>query len=168
MLKTTGTMSDSNQRRVQRLGAWQVLNFKHGSNGRKISRVYLAQKGHRDAGTEEFAEMFRGELAKGFNDMRFDGVGGLFRIIGEDGDDLRRKVGVVNRIVDRYRDLKARTAVDQCTSDTSPHRLKTMKRSACRLERSGRWFTHLETGDGSGPDGVVQAGQSTPGGRREF
>ena len=167
MLKTTGTMSDSNQRRVQRLGAWQVLNSKHGSNGGEISRVYLAQKGHRDASTEEFAEMFGRKFAKGVDDMRFDSVGGLFRVIGVDGDDLRREVGVVDRIVDRYRDLKARTAVDQRASDASPHGLKTTKRSACMFGRSRR-PTHLKTGDGSGPDGVVQAGQSTPGGRREF
>ena len=129
--------------------------------------MYLAQKGHRDAGTKEFAEMFGGELAKGFDDMRLDSVGGFFRVIGVDGDDLRREIGVVNRIVNRYGDLEGRTAVDRRASNASPHGLKMMKRSAHRFERS-RWFAHLKTGDGSGPDGVVQAGQSTPGGRREF
>lgn len=144
-----------------------MLNSKHGSNGGEIGGAYLAQKGHRDTSTEKFAEMFGGEFAKGVNDMRFDSVGGLFRVIGEDGDDLRREVGVVNGIVDRYRDLKARTTVDRCASDASPHRLQVMKGSAYMFERSW-WLTHLKTGDGSGPNGVVQAGQSTPGGRGEF
>ena len=82
-------------------------NPKFGSNYGEISDMHLAQKGHRDTSTKEFAEMLGGELAKSINDMRFDGVGSFFRIIGIDGDGLRREVGVVNRIVNRYGDLKA-------------------------------------------------------------
>ena len=71
--------------------------------------------------------------------MRLDSVRGLFGVIGVDGYGLRREIGVVDGIVDRYGDLKARTAVDRCTSNASPHRLKATMRSAHRAERS-RWL----------------------------
>jgi len=112
-----------------------MLNSKCRSNGGEIGGTYLAQKGHRDTSAEEFAEMLGGELAQGIDDMRLDSVGGFFRVIGEDGDDLRREVGVVNRIMNRYRDLKGRSAVDWRASNASPHGLKMVKRSAYRVER---------------------------------
>lgn len=129
--------------------------------------MYLAQKGHRNTSTEEFAEMVGGKFAKSGNDMLLDGAGGFFRVIGIDRDGLRREVGVVDRIVNRYGDLISRTTVDRRASNASPHRLKMMKRSAHGAERS-YWYAHLKAGDGGGPDSSVQAGQSTPGSRRGY
>ena len=84
-----------------------MFNSKFGSDDGGIGEMYLAQKSHRDPSTKEFAEVLGRELAKGTNDMRLDGVGGFFGVIGVDVDDLRREVGVVNGIVNRYGDLKA-------------------------------------------------------------
>jgi len=74
------------------------------------------------------------EFAKGLDDLRLDRVGGFFRVIGVGGDDFRREVSVVNRIVNRYGDLKARTIIDRRASNASPHRLKMMHRSAYNVK----------------------------------
>lgn len=98
--------------------------------------MHLGQKGHSDASAKELAEMLGGELAKGVDDMGLDSVGGFFRVIGVGSDGLRRKVGVVNRIVDRYGDLEARAVIDWRAGNASPHRLETINRSAYSVNRS--------------------------------
>jgi len=65
-----------------------MSNSKFGSDCGEISGMYLCQKGHGDASTEELAEMLGGELAKGIDDVCLDGVGGFFRVIGVDSDGL--------------------------------------------------------------------------------
>lgn len=67
-----------------------LVNFqlKFGSSCGDINKTHLRQEDHGDASTKELAQMLGRELAKSFNDMRFDGVRGLFGVIRESGDDL--------------------------------------------------------------------------------
>ena len=79
------------------------------------------------------------ELANRVDDLGLDSIGGFFGIVGIDLDGFRRKVGVVDRIVNRYGDLKARAVIDWCASNASPHRLKTINRSV-RISRDRVWM----------------------------
>ena len=63
------------------------------------------------------------ELAEGGDDVLFDRLGlsvGLSRVVG---NERRREIGVVDRVVDGYRDLECRAVVYNRPSNTCPHRL---------------------------------------------
>lgn len=65
-----------------------LVNFQLGfeSSCEDISKTHLSQKAHGDASTKEFAQVLGGELAKAIDDMRFNSVRGLFRVIRVDID----------------------------------------------------------------------------------
>ena len=85
--------------------------------------AYLTQQAERDTCTEELAQMFLRELAQGIEDVLLDDFGlgiGLGGIVGDDG---RREIGVVDRVVDRDGNFKASVVIDHRSGNTSPHRL---------------------------------------------
>lgn len=120
MLKTMGTMSKANQRRVHKFGAYKTRSD---TSEHKDDNPYLSQKRDGDTCTEELAQMLGGELAKHTEDVSLDLLGLFFRIIGRESDERGREIGVVDRIVNGYGDLEAGVVVHHHACDTSPHRL---------------------------------------------
>lgn len=67
--------------------------------------------------------MLSGELADRVKDVLFNVLGvafGRFLVIGDDG---RREVGAVDGVVNGEGYLVAGASIDDCSSDTRPHRL---------------------------------------------
>ena len=69
--------------------------------------------------------MLRRELAESRNDMGFDNLCLLIRLCGIIREDRRAEIGVVDRVMDGDRNLKASFVGEERTRDASPHRLRT-------------------------------------------
>ena len=71
--------------------------------------------------------MLSGELAEDVKDMLLDVGCLLLGIIGVVRDNRRRKVGIVDGVVDGEGNLEASVVVDHRSGDTSPHRLMNLE-----------------------------------------
>lgn len=96
-------------------------------------REYLFKESERDAGPKEFAQMLRGELAKGVEDVDLDLLCVLFVVAFDVGDGGRGEIGAVDGIVDGYGDFVLGVVVDGVARDASPHWLE-KKRSGHHWE----------------------------------
>lgn len=89
---------------------------------------YLSEEGESDAGTEEFAQVFLGELLERLENeiLNLCGVfGGVGRVVWDHG---RGEICAIDRVVDGDGDLKGFTAGKDRAGDTSPHRLERISR----------------------------------------
>jgi hypothetical protein len=90
----------------------------------KGENTYIFKESESDTCAKEFAEMFYRKLAKNLENMFFYVISIFLRIVGDDGDDHRRKIGAVYGIVNGDRDLVSAVAIYKATRNASPHRLK--------------------------------------------
>ena len=81
--------------------------------------------------------MLRGELSESGNDVRFDQLGLLVRLRGIVWEDRGAEIGVVDRVVDRFSNLKAGLVGKEGTRNASPHRLRDYMRQ--RMDELNGW-----------------------------
>lgn len=71
--------------------------------------------------------MLSRELAQAVEDVDLDLLRGLLWVTSGVRNDRRGKVCVVDRVVDRERDLKLCVVIDWAARDTSPHWLESQR-----------------------------------------
>jgi hypothetical protein len=122
MLKTMGTISISNQRRVHRLGACADNRY---STLRCLrdNLTHLFQKRQCDTSAKKLGEMVDRELAQVLKNMLFDIVS-IFLTVSSYRDNGGGEISAVYGVMDRDRDLISTPIIDDAASNASPHRLQ--------------------------------------------